>query len=105
MTILNFPPTGLGVLREEDGWKLLEEKTINDRTILVWYNPNDQVISLMLFNVSEQPNEVSKRSPYTTWGYVTFFASQMKTPKEAAEVVSLYLKDMENEKYWWECIN
>ena len=95
----------LSTLREEDGWKLLEEKTINDRTLLAWYNPREDMISLMIFHVSDQPNEFSKRSPHTNWGFATFWASEMKTPKEAAEVVSLYLKDMENERYWWEIIN
>ena len=103
MSILQF--TSLGIIREEDGWKLLEEKSINDRTILVWYNPDTKVISLMLFHVSDQPNELSKRSPDTTWGFVTFYATEMKTPKEAAEVVSLYLQDMEKSNFWLEEIN
>lgn len=103
MKLINTP--SFETLREEEGWKLLEEKSINDRTILVWYNPNDKMISLMLFNVIDQPNQVSKRSPHTTWGFVTFMATAMKTEKEAAEVVGLYLKDLEKENYWWELIN
>lgn len=89
-------------LREEDGWKLLEERTFNDRTLIAWYNPNDSVISLIITHLCEQPNELSMRSPYTTWGYVTHFTTAMYTIKEAAEVVSLYLQDMEKENYWWE---
>lgn len=87
---------------EEDGWKLLEERTFNDRTIIVWYNPNNNIINLLITHLFEQPNELSKRSPYTTWGYVTHFETGMYTCKEAAEVVSLYLQDMEKEQYWWE---
>jgi len=103
MRLINSPT--MGVIKEEDGWKLLEEKTINDRTLLAWFNPNEDMVSLMIFHVTDQPNEFSKRSPHTNWGYATFWASEMKTMKEAAEVVSLYLQDMENEKYWWEAIN
>lgn len=93
------------VLDEKDGYKLLEEKTINDRTLLCYYNPTDRTISLMLFHLTDQPNSVSKRSPYTTWGYLTFFTTNMMSEKEAAEVVSLYLQDMEKDNYFWESIN
>ena len=89
-------------LKEEDGWKLLEERTFNDRTLLAFYSPNLSSISLFITHLFEQPNELSLRSPYTTWGYVTHFVSGMYTSKEAAEVVSLYLQDMEKENYWWE---
>lgn len=86
----------------QDGWKLLEERTFNDRTLIAWYNPNDSVISLIITHLLEQPNELSKRSPYTTWGYVTHMVSGMYTCEEASEVVSLYLQDIENENAWWE---
>lgn len=89
-------------INEENGWKLLEEKSINDRTLICWHNPNDNIISLVLFNLTEQPNALSQRSPYSNWGYVTYMVTNMYTPKEAAEVVGLYLKDMEKENYWWE---
>lgn len=87
---------------EDEGWKLLEQVTINDRTLVAWYNPNDGVISLCMFHLVDQPNELSRRSPYTTWGYVTHFETAMYTSKEAAEVVSLYLQDIEKENFWWE---
>lgn len=89
-------------LAEEDGWKLLEEFTFNDRTIIAWYNADDGVISLILTHLTDKPNELSKRSPYTTWGYVTWMVSEMYTCEEAASVVSLYMKDMQKENYWWE---
>ena len=89
-------------IEENEGWKLLEQFTSNDRTIIAWYNPNDGIISLMLFHLTDQPNDLSQRSPYTTWGYMTHAASHMHTCKEAADVVSLYLKDLEQENYWWE---
>lgn len=89
-------------LDEKDEWKLLEEKSINDRSLIAWYNPEDGVISLAITNLTDQPNEMSKRSPYTTWGYITHMETYMQTPSEAAEVVSLYLQDMEKDNFWWE---
>lgn len=89
-------------IKEDEGWKLLEEISINDRTLIAWYNPNDGIISLILAHLDEQPNELSRKSPYTTWGYITHFVTAMYTCKEAAEVVGLYLKDLEGENYWWE---
>lgn len=87
---------------EEDGWKLLEGVTINDRSLIAYYNPNDNIISLVIFHLTEQPNELSKRSMYTTWGYVTHAITAMHTCEEAAEVVGLYLQDIENDSCWWE---
>lgn len=87
---------------EDSGWKLLEERTFNDRTLVAWYNPDDGIISLIITHYSDQPNELSKRSPYTTWGYITHMVSGLYTCKEAAEVVSLYMQDIEKENAWWE---
>lgn len=89
-------------LVEDDGWKLLENFTRNDRTLIAYYNPNDRIISLVLFNLVDQPNELSKQSMYTTWGYVTHAETSMHTCSEAAEVVGLYLQDMEKNNFWWE---
>jgi hypothetical protein len=92
-----------GFIKEtEDGWKLLEEKSINDRTLVCWYNPNDSIISLVIFHLTEQPNALSQRSPHSNWGYVTHMVTRMYTIKEAGEVVSLYLQDMEKDNCWWE---
>lgn len=87
---------------EEDGWKLLEEFTFNDRTLVAWYNPNSGVFSLLTTHITDQPNELSKRSPHTTWGYVTHIVSGIYTCTEASEVVSLYMKDLESNNAWWE---
>ena len=92
----------LETIDEEEGWKLLERKTINDRTLICWYNPDTNIVSLFLFHITEQPNELSKRSPYSTFGYATHYVTSMYTLKEASEVVSLYLQDMENDRFWWE---
>ena len=100
MTLVNL--SSLKPKKEVDGWKLLEERTISDRTLIAWYNPNEKVISLIICHISEQPNQLSRKSPYSNWGYVTHFVTRMHTPKEAAEVVSLYLQDMENDRCWWE---
>ena len=89
-------------INEEGGWKLLEEFTFNNRTLIAWYNPNDGIISLLLTHLTDQPNELSRRSPHTAWGYVTYMVSGIYTCNEAADVVSLYVKDIEKENYWWE---
>jgi len=91
----------LPAIDEYEGWKLLEDKTINDRTLVCWYNPENEIISLCLFNIY-QTNELSKRTAETTWGFITHAVSEMHTCDEAAEIVGLYLKDMESENYWWE---
>lgn len=89
-------------LDEKDEWKLLEEKTINDRSLVAWYCPDTSIISFVLTHISDKPNALSERSPYTTWGYITHLETKMHTAKEAAEVISLYLQDLEQENYWWE---
>lgn len=85
-----------------DGWKLLERKTINDRTLIAYYNNDTKQFNLVIFNLTEQPNELSQYSPETSWGYVTHMVSNMYKTEEAAEVVSLYLQDIEKNNYWWE---
>lgn len=88
---------------DADGdFKLLENRSINDRSLICWYNIVDKTYNLSIFHISEQPNELSKRSPYTTWGYMTYAASDMATATEAAEVVGLYLQDIESDNCWWE---
>ena len=81
---------------------LLEKITINERSLVAWYEVESKSISLMLFHYDEQPNALSKLSPYTTWGYLTRAEEKMMSEAEAAEVVGLYLKDIENENFWWE---
>ncbi len=92
----------LEVIQEDDGWKLLEQTTVNDRTLIAWYNPDTTDIGICLFHLTDQPNELSKKSPHSTWGYVTYMIDGMYSEKEAAQVVCLYLKDIENGNYWWE---
>lgn len=83
-------------------WKLLEEKTINDRSLVCWYEPDEKQAKFMIFHLTDQPNALSKESPYTNWGYLVYHISGLYSTKETAEVVSLYLKDMENDNCWWE---
>lgn len=87
---------------QDEGWLLLERQTINDRTLLCWYNPENDEISISLFNLFTQPNELSKRSSESQWGFMTHFIQNIKTDIEATEVVNLYLKDMKSGNYWWE---
>lgn len=81
-------------------WKLLEEISINDRTLVCWYDGKE--ISILLTHLTDKPNQLSKQSPYTTWGYVTYYVNNISTCKEAADVISLYISDMKNGTYWWE---
>lgn len=89
-------------IEEDSERKLLEQITINERSLVAWYEIDTKSISLMLFHYDEQPNPLSKLSPYTTWGYLTRSEEKMMSEKEAAEVVSLYLKDIKEENFWWE---
>jgi hypothetical protein len=88
-----------------DNCRLLEEKTINDRTLVCWYDFDTSEAKLLIFHLTDQPNELSKKSPYTNWGYMTLFITDMYTLKEAAEIVGMYLKDIESDNFWWENIN
>ena len=99
MSVLKFPS------ENDKEWKKLEEKSINDRSLIAWYNPESKDFSLVIFHLTDQPNEISKKAPLSTWGFLTHYISGMYTAKEAAEVVSLYLQDMENDRFWWESIN
>lgn len=88
---------------DEDGeFKLLEQISINERTLIASYDCSKKTISLVLFHLTDQPNQVSRVVPESTWGYTTHFVDKMMTEKEAAEVVGLYLKDIETENFWWE---
>lgn len=85
--------------------RLLEEKTINDRSLVCWYEEDTKQAKFMIFHLTDQPNEISKKSPYTNWGYLTLLITGIYTLQEAAQVVSLYLQDMEKDNCWWENIN
>ena len=89
-------------IEQDSERKLLEQITINDRSLVAWYEMDTESISLMLFHYDERPNDLSKLSPYTTWGYLTRSEEKMMSEAEAAEVVSLYLQDIENQNFWWE---
>jgi hypothetical protein len=86
----------------DDKWRLLEEYTFNGITILAYYNGELKQSGILLFNYEKQPNELSKKSPNTHWGFVTHCVFNMHTLSEVAEVFGLYLKDIENENLWWE---
>jgi hypothetical protein len=91
---------------EVDGeYKLLENISINDRSLICWYNGDDKTYNISIFHLTDQPNSISKKSPLTTWGYCTFSICDIESVIEAAEVVGLYLQDMEKANYWWETDN
>ena len=85
-----------------DSWKCLEQISINDRSLVCWYDTENQRIGVCLFHLHNKPNLISKKSLYTTWGYITHVVDNINDEKEAAEVVGLYLQDIEKENYWWE---
>lgn len=89
-------------IEEDDGWLLLERQTINDRTLLCWYNPNTDQISISLFSLLDRPNELSKRASESQWGFMTHYVENIKTDIEATEVVNLFVKDLQSGNYWWE---
>ena len=86
---------------EQDGWKLLEQQTINDRTLICHYNPSVEDYTITLFCLYPT-NELSKRVSENVWGFATKFITNIYDVHEAAEVVSLYLQDMEKNNFWWE---
>ena len=55
---------------------------------------------MTIFHLTEKPTNMPIVE--STWGFVRLFIDKMLTTKEAAEVVGLYMKDIENENYWWE---
>lgn len=87
---------------ENEDVKFLENISFNDRSLVAYYDPSIKTYVIILFHVSEQPNEVSKKSPYSTWGYATRVSGGIYNAKEAAEVVGFFLKDLLDENYWWE---
>ena len=90
------------VLEEDGQFKLLEIKQINNRTLVCWVNTDDSIISLAIFHDSERPNEISQKASLSQWGYPTYFVSEMLDTEEASEIVTLYLKDMMANNFWWE---
>ena len=90
---------------EDEGWLLLERQTINDRTLLCWFNPKIDIISVSLFNLLKQPNSLSKKINESQWGFMTHYVSNITSDMEATEVVNLYMKDLNAGNYWWETIS
>lgn len=85
-----------------DDWKLLEWITINDITLLCYYNGDLKQSGICIFNLEEQLTELATKSPYSTWGYCEYAIFNLHTLKEAAEVYGLYLKDLQNNNLWWQ---
>jgi hypothetical protein len=96
----NFFP--FSVLDQDENILLLERVISNGRTLICWINTDDDIISISLFNLFQRPNRLSRKSTKKIWGYPTHFVSNIETCQEAAEVVTLYVKDFEKENYWWE---
>ena len=88
-------------LLQDGPFKLLEQTTINERTLVSWYNEKHQDISIALF-ANHRPNELSKRVSQSEWGFATKFITNIATTEEASNLVGLYLKDMKNMNFWWE---
>lgn len=87
---------------EDNGWLLLERQTINDRTLLCWYNPDTGYISVSLFHQYEKPNELSKRAVESQWGWMTHFVDHIPNSMQATEIVNNFLSNLEKNNTWWE---
>jgi len=87
---------------DTDNVKLLEEISINDRTIISWYDADFDKYSIIIFHLYEQPNAMAKQCECSTWGYPTHLITNISTMYEAVEVFTLFLKDFESQNYWWE---
>ena len=85
-----------------EDWKMLEELSYNGRTILAYYNTEEKTCNLMFFNFDEQPNEMSQRGVYTTWGYATYAVLGIHSISECSDLVRLYMDDLFAENHWWE---
>ena len=90
------------IIDRDDNMILLERRTFNGRTLLCWYNEDTYQANVCIFNLEERPNSLSQRSTESQWGWMTHFIQNIETIPEAAEVVSLYLQDMEKDNFWWE---
>lgn len=87
---------------QEDGWLLLEEITINDRALICWYSPESDEIDISIFHLLERPNELSRRSKESRWGFMTYFVQGIRSDLQATEIINLYLRDIKAGNYWWE---
>lgn len=89
-------------IEEDDGWLLLCRETLNDRTIIMWFNGYTDQVNMSIFHQFEQPNAFSRRAKESQWGFMTHFVENIKTEEEATQLVNLYLKDMDEDNIWWE---
>jgi len=85
-----------------DNVRLIDTISINERTIVSWFDLYDKDFSFAIYHLTDQPNTLSKLMPYCMWGYMTYVAPPIADPGEASEVYSLYLKDLIANKNWWE---
>lgn len=89
-------------IEEDGGWLLLARHTLNDRTMIFWYNSDTEKINMSMFHAFEQPNDLSRRAKESQWGWMTLFVDGIESPIEATEIANKYLADMENDNFWWE---
>jgi len=82
--------------------KILERYSYNNRTLIASYESESKIISMVIFNSIEQVNDRFKSMKRTKWGFVTYFVDNMVAGSETAQVIGLYIKDIENKNYWWE---
>lgn len=101
--ILNFPSPAKH--REDiiqDDLVQLLHTSMNDRTIVTYENLSKNNFIIVIFHYNEQPNETSRNSHYTTWGYPTFGLDFEGSKEEFLEIVDMYVDDLIHENYWWE---
>ncbi len=82
--------------------RIIDEIGINERTIVSWYDRLSKSFSFGIFHISDQPNVISKITPYSIWGYTVYVAPPIEDHIEASEVYNLFLKDLMDGNNWFE---
>lgn len=90
------------MIKRDGKFLLLKKKSLNNRTLLAWYNMEDDIFSIALFNQVDRPNKLSAKASFTEWGYPTYFISDILDVNEAHNVSKLYLEDIASKNFWWE---
>lgn len=85
-----------------DNIRLIDEISLNERTIVSWFDKVEKTFTFGIFHIQDQPNTLSQLMPYSMWGFLTFVAQPIADHAEAAEVYQLYLNDMLAGNNWWE---
>ena len=89
-------------LFDKEKIKVIEDHSCNDRSLIAFHSEQMNCYCIILFHLTDRPNELSQTSPYTSWGYYNHGVRNIQTEKELKEIIELYLKDIITNNYWWE---